>query len=278
MLEILRRATLIFALLAGLAGCADKSGESSIVGPGLETGSGRIYPLEEVFLPASDGVQVSALFGPANLTQPHPVVILIHDLSDAKEAWLNDTSLLLGLLERGYLVVAIDLRGYGQTALPDGRLVPLLDDLERSFLDVHAALEWLQELPGADGERVGLIGHGSGGNIAYVSMGVFPQRIKTAISLSPGLWERDSLQPVVIGAGLDPFGPRSILYMAGEQDILDGGDIVLSYADFARALAAGTEEPTSVLVYPNSADHGLDLLNNVPEAVDSIFLWLENNL
>jgi pimeloyl-ACP methyl ester carboxylesterase len=275
---ILRRATLIFALLAGLAGCADNGGESSIVGPGLETGSGRVYPLEELFLPANDGVQVSALFGPTNLTQPRPVVILIHDLSDAKEAWLNDTSLLLGLLERGYLVVAIDLRGYGQTALPDGRQVPLLDDLERSFLDVHAVLDWLQGLPGADGERVGLIGHGSGGNIAYVSMGVFPQRIKTAVSLSPGLWERDSLQPVVIGSGLDPFGPRSILFMAGGQDVLSGGDVVLSYADFARALAAGTGDPTSVLVYPNSADHGLDLLNNVPEAVDSIFLWLENNL
>jgi len=278
MLGILYRATLIFTLLVGPMGCANDDDESSIIGPGLETGSGRVYPLGEAFLPASDGVQVSALFGPTNLTQPHPTVILIHDLSDAKEAWLNNTSLLLELMERGYLVLAIDLRGYGQTGLPDGRQVPLLEDLEKGFLDVHAALNWLRGVPGADVARVGLIGHGSGGNIAYVSMGVFPQQIKTAISLSPGLWERDSLQPVVIGSGLDPFGPKSILFLAGEQDVITGGEAVLSYADFARALAAGTGAPTSVLVYPNSADHGLDLLNNVPEASDSIFLWLENNL
>ena len=57
-----------------------------------------------------------------------------------------------------------------------------LVDLENSFLDVHAALTWLQSQDGVDANRVAVVGSGSGGNIAYVSLGVFPEQIKTGIS------------------------------------------------------------------------------------------------
>jgi len=275
---ILRPWTLVLLVLAGAGGCGDEGDDAKITGPGLDTGPGRAYPIKEISFPANDGVEVSALFGPASRAEPGPVLLLLHDLSGSKETWLSNTFLFVELLERGYMVVAIDLRGYGQTPLPGDRQVPLVEDLESSFLDVHAALTWLQDQPGADMDRIALIGEGSGGNIAYVSMGIFPQQIKTAVSLSPGLWERSTLQPVVVGAGLDPFGPRSILFMVGEDDVISGGDITLSYVEFARLLAATTEEPKSLLVFRNSDDHGLSLLNNIPEALDSIFLWLEENL
>ena len=279
MLEILRRSTLIL-LLIGWVGCSDDDRESSIIGPGFETGTGRIYPIQEVTFPSLDGVPVSALFSAADQSSPRPVVILVHDLGDDKNAWLSSTSLLIDLLEHGYMTVAIDLRGAGGTPLPDNRQVLLLEDLENGFLDVQAALNWLQEQPGVDMDRIGLVGSGSGGNIAYVSSGIYPERIKTAVSLSAGLWESETLQPVIVGAGQQPFGPHSILFMVGEQDVLASSDgtIVLSYADFARGLAATTGDPKSVLIFGNSADHGLDLLNNVPEATTSLLDWLEQNL
>ena len=272
------RLTLALLLLSGIWGCSDDGDESTVIGSGLEAGPGKVYPIKEVTFAANDGVEISALFGPAGLGEPHPVVILLHDLSGDKDAWLDGNPLFVELLERGYMVIAIDLRGYGQTPLPDNRQVVEIEDLEDSFLDVHAALTWLQDQPGADVNRVGLIGDGSGGNIAYVSMGVFPQRIKTAVTLSPGLWERTNLQPVVVGAEQDPFDPRSILFIVGSEDAIFGDDITLSYADFSRALAATTAEPTTLLVFQNSADHGLALLNSIPEAIDSLLLWLENNL
>ncbi|MFT5378451.1 MAG: pimeloyl-ACP methyl ester carboxylesterase, partial [Candidatus Latescibacterota bacterium] len=171
-----------------------------------------------------------------------------------------------------------DLRGHGQTPLPDDREVLLIEDLENSFLDVHATLNWLLDQQGINANRIAVIGTGSGGNVAYVSSGVFPQQIRTGISLSPGLWEATSLGPLVVGSGIDPFIPRSMLFMVGAQDELQGPDTLLSYADFARNLEATTADPKSLRVFQNSAAHGIDLINNVPEAMDLLFLWLENNL
>ena len=276
--ELLRRYGLVLFLGTATVGCSDDDAGLKITGPEVSEDQGRVYPITEVSFASNDGVQVSALFGALNGGQALPVVILLHDLNGAKGDWLSGTSAYVELLERNYAVLAIDMRGHGDTPLPEDRQVLQLVDLENSFLDVHAALIWLQSQSGVDPNRVAVIGSGSGANVAYVSLGVFPEQIRTGISLSPGLWEVSSLEPLVVGNGIDPFGPRSILFMAGDGDQLLGPDTSLSYADFARSLEALTAEPKDLRVFQNSADHGFELLNNVPEALDLLFLWLENNL
>lgn len=276
--ELLRKFTLALTLLIGVVGCSDDDPGLDITGPEVPPGPGRVYPITEVSFASNDGVQVSALFGALSGSQALPVVILLHDLGGDKGDWLSGTSAYVELLEHDYAVLAIDMRGHGDTPLPEDRQVLQLADLENSFLDVHAALTWLQTQPGVDANRVAVVGSGSGGNVAYVSLGVFPQQIKTGISLSPGLWESSSLEPLVVGNGIDPFGPRSMLFMVGDQDQLQGAETSLSYVDFARNLEALTAEPKDLRVFQNSADHGFELLNNVPEALDLLFLWLESNL
>ena len=83
---------------------------------------------------------------------------------------------------------------------------------------------------------------------------------------------------MVIGAGLEPFGPRSMLFMVGDQDQIQAGDTTLSYAEFARSLEEQTAEPKDLRVFPDSADHGFELLDNIAEAQDLFFRWLEDNL
>ena len=268
----------VWVLAVGVVGCSDSEEELRIVGPELPQGPGRAYPISAVSFSSIDSVEVSALFGTAQAGELLPVVILLHDLGGNKSNWLNDTGTYVALLERGYAALAIDMRGHGQTPLPDARQVLELIDLELSFLDVHAALVWLQSQSKVDVSRIAVVGTGSGGNVAYVSSGRMPELIKTGVSLSPGLWEAASLEPLVIGAGLEPFGPRSMLFMAGDQDQIQAGDVILSYAEFARSLEAQTAEPKDVRVFPDSADHGFALLDNVAEAQDLFFLWLEENL
>ena len=268
----------VWLLAIGVVGCSDSEEELQIVGPELPKGPGRAYPISAVSFSSIDSVEVSALFGTAQADELLPVVILLHDLSGNKSDWLNDTGTYVALLERGYAVLAIDMRGHGQTPLPDARRVLELIDLELSFFDVHAALIWLQSQSKVDVSRIAVVGTGSGGNVAYVSSGRMPELIKTGVSLSPGLWGAASLEPLVIGAGLEPFGPRSMLFMAGDQDQIQAGDVILSYAEFARSLEAQTAEPKDVRVFPDSADHGFALLDNVAEAQDLFFLWLEENL
>ena len=268
----------IWMLVVGIVGCSDSEEELRIVGPDLPEGPGRVYPISTVSFPSNDGVEVSALFGTAEADELLPVVILLHDLGGNKSDWLSATDTYAALLERGYAVLAIDMRGHGNTPLPDDRQVLELIDLEQSFLDVHAALVWLQSQSKVDVSRIAVVGSGSGGNVAYVSSGIFPELIKTSVSLSPGLWGASSLEPLVIGTGLESFEPRSILFIVGDQDQVQAGDVILSYVDFARSLEAQTAEPKDLRVFTDSADHGFALLNNVPEAQDLFFLWLEKNL
>ena len=268
----------VWLLAIGVVGCSDSEEELQIVGPELPQGPGRAYPISAVSFSSIDSVEVSALFGTAQADGLLPVVILLHDLGGNKSDWLNDTDTYVALLERGYAVLAIDMRGHGQTPLPDARRVLELIDLELSFFDVHAALVWLQSQSKVDVSRIAVVGTGSGGNVAYVSSGRMPELIKTGVSLSPGLWGAASLEPLIIGAGLEPFAPRSMLFMAGDQDQIQAGDVILSYAEFARSLEAQTAEPKDVRVFPDSADHGFALLDNVAEAQDLFFLWLEENL
>ncbi len=276
MSKILCRWVWVFA--AVVAGCSDSDEELQIVGPGLPEGPGRAYAISAVSFPSNDGVEVSALFGTSQAGESLPVVILLHDLRGSKSDWLNNTDTFVALLERGYVVLAIDMRGHGETPLPDDRQVLELVDLEQSFFDVHAALVWLPSQSQVDVSRIAVVGTGSGGNVAYVSSGIFPELIKTGVSLSPGLWGTSSLEPLVIGAGHESFGPRSMLFMASDQDQIQAGDVMLSYADFARSLEAQTAEPKDLRVFPDSADHGVALLDNIAEAQAMFFLWLEENL
>ena len=275
MSKILCRWVWVFAI--GVVGCSESEEELRIVGPDLPEGPGRAYTISTVSFPSNDGVEVSALFGTAE-DDELPVVILLHDLGGNKADWLNRTGTYVALLERGYAVLAIDMRGHGETPLPDDRQVVELIDLELSYRDVEAALVWLPSQSKVDVSRIAVVGSGSGGNVAYVSSGIFPEQIKTSVSLSPGLWGATSLEPLVIGTGLESFGPRSMLFMVGDQDQIQAGDTILSYADFARNLEALTAEPKELRIFPDSADHGFALLDNIAEAQDLFFLWLEENL
>ena len=242
-------------------------------------------PISTVSFPSNDGVEVSAIFGMVQTGESLPVVILLHDLGGSKSDWLNHTGTYMALtgtymtlIERGYAVLAIDMRGHGETRLPDNRQVLELIDLELSYRDVHAALIWLQSQSEIDVSRIAVVGSGLGGNVAYVSSGIFPELIKTSVLLSPGLWVASSLEPLVIGASFEPFAPRSILFMVGDQDQIVSGNVTLSYVDFARSLEARTAEPKELHIFPGSADHGFALLDNIAEAQDLFFLWLEENL
>lgn len=272
-------------LLLGTWGCGDNHDEARIVGPDFKPGPGRAYQLQQVSFPSADGVQVSALFGDPQVDlkagQRLPVVILVHDLFRSKEDWVF---FLDQLLQRQYLTLAIDLRGHGQTPLPDdNRDTPdlSLEDLENSYLDVQAALRWVATQPQADPNRIALIGDGVGGNVTFVSMGVFPAQIRAAVALSPGLWNNRTLAPVVVGEGLNPFSPHSILYLVGADDVIpldSTGSELLEFSTFADTLAVKTDDPKTVKIFSNSSDHGLELLQNKPEAVQLLLAWMQNYL
>ena len=281
----LYRCSLLLILAVALWSCGDDDGDGPrILGPDVPKaapGEEEIFTVRQVSFTSVDSVEVSALFGLVDGDEARPVVILVHEVEGSKEEWLRATPLFSDLLNRGYNVLAIDLRGHGATLLPEDSQPLSWEDVEESFLDVGAALTWLRSQGATvDPTRIAVVGTGVGGNVAYVSMGAFPLQIKTAVCLSPGAWAgSDEIVPIVIGEGLTNFSPHSILYMVGENDVLtltNGGE--LSFLDFAVFLLGRTADPSNVVVLPNSADHGLDILNNNPQAYEFFFSWLEDRL
>ena len=281
-----RTRALVLAIAFVGIGCGDDDGDSSDFDSTFPTGPGRLYEVKDVSFAAVDGVEVGASFGlPPGTTSPElPVVILIHDIGRNRFDWLL-SGIFEAFLERGYLPLAIDLRGHGATLLPDdGRDNPFLslDDLDDFHFDVRAALTWLRTQQGADISRVAVVGAGVGGNVAYVSIGAFPDDLRAGVAVSPGLWDT-LLQPLVTGVGVDPFAPHHMLYMVASNDVLPISQTeALSFAAYATELASSTADPKQVAIFEGQDGHGINLLLGETEvnqeAVDVLLKWLDDHL
>ena len=263
-----------------LVGCSDDDNGVNIQGPDLPIGPGRIYDVESVFFPTIDGVSIAASYGRVPGVSSRGAVMLVHEVgvAAAHQEWLF-SGVFEALLENGYDVLALDLRGHGGSSLPaDGRTqdVLLVEDLEAMHLDVRGAVTWLRAQPQVDNARIAVIGNGIGGNVAYVSMGAFPDDLQAGVALSPGFWDPNGFS-LVVGAGIAPFAPHDMLYLVGESDEFSISDTQsLSYSAFARFLASLTADPSFEQI-EGVSNHGLELLQS-PVTLQLILEWLQTHL
>lgn len=102
-----------------------------------------------------------------------PAVLLLHQLYTTRRSW---KPLIVPLLDAGFNVLAVDLRGYGAT---QGRI-----DWQKAVEDVVTWAAWLRSA--AETADVAVIGSSMGSNLALVGCAHDP-RCRTAIAISPGL-------------------------------------------------------------------------------------------
>ena len=285
------------------AGCDTRGDNITIVRPEYPTGPGLVYPVKDVTFTTVDSVEISARYGQPVGPGPNPVVILVHDIGeisefsdylDISERFARLENQVLGglgwlivevferLLEEGYSPLAIDLRGHGNTPYPfDGRPQPSLQfsDLGNLYLDVRAALNWLKTEPSADIARVAIVGAGVGGDVAFLSMGIFPDDLQAGVALSPGIVDPRTQNVLALGELGEDFAPHSMMFLVAENDIRQvSEDLFFRFVDFASFLNDHTKEkdPENLVVYEGQA-HGLALLEN-PEVVDTLLSWLDKHL
>jgi dienelactone hydrolase len=199
-------------------------------------------------------------------TEKKVPVILVHHFGGSRLQWDAFTPLLL---EKGYAVLAIDLRGHGKsttkgkTPLNVKAADFLQNEGENMLLDVKAAIKWLKTQDNIDSKKIGIIGGSLGANVAFVSAGAFKE-IRAAVALSPGM-ER------LVGVEVRKFKPRSILFLA----TLGDGQGASAFA--AEALANLTEDPKEAKTYKGKA-HGIAILHDSREAQEDTLNWLEQML
>jgi uncharacterized protein len=128
----------------------------------------------------SDGHKLDAvLHRPEKAGAKVPAFIVLHGFGGNKDG-LGGLSSAQMLEKLGYAALRFDFRGCGKSEGPRGRTICL-----EQVSDVRNALTWLQEQPGIDPKRIGVIGHSFGAAVAVYSAGVDN---RLAACISSGGW------------------------------------------------------------------------------------------
>jgi pimeloyl-ACP methyl ester carboxylesterase len=125
----------------------------------LEFGGPDGHPLMAWFVPVVDARRVIDL-GDKVFKGKQPAVVLVHDYNESPSQMVP---LIQPLHERGFVVMAVGLRGVGRP-----RVAAQTFGLNES-VDVRAALGELRKRSTVDADRVVLVGVGTGANAAVIA-------------------------------------------------------------------------------------------------------------
>ncbi|MEZ4515914.1 MAG: alpha/beta fold hydrolase [Chloroflexota bacterium] len=221
-----------------------------------EMETGAIEPGQESMpVEAADGLVIqSTLYLPGSAT-PAPGVMLLHMLGSNRAAW-EQTGLVDTLLADGIAVLAVDMRGHGETGgTPDWTLAA--DDLSRIW-------SAFTERPEVDATQTAVVGASIGANMALTTAAGQPD-IQTAVLLSPGLDYRG----VTTEDQLAAYGDRPLFIVASSED---------SYAASSSRTLAELGGASVQLEMFDGAGHGTAMFAREPGLNDLISEWLWTNL
>jgi pimeloyl-ACP methyl ester carboxylesterase len=163
-------------------------------------------------------------------------VIAMHGTGGSRSSMSSHTRLLA---RHGYGVLALDLRGHGESEGRSTSLPWVMDD------DIGAAIRWLQARPDVDASRIGAVGVSMGGEVA----------------LRAAVHERDLRAMVVEGAmgsagdakeaGADIASLAQLRVMSAVGDVLSGSRAGSSDGDLVARIA-----PRPILLI--SAGNGIE--------------------
>jgi pimeloyl-ACP methyl ester carboxylesterase len=111
----------------------------------------------------ANGIRIRAkLLRPAELDEGEtlPGVVYIHGYQNNRE---TSDAYSIEMARRGFVVLSIDAIGRGNSGIPND---PVNPDFDETY-GARSSLAYLKELPYVDPERVGMMGHSLGAEMAY---------------------------------------------------------------------------------------------------------------
>lgn len=195
---------------------------------------------------ATDGLNLKGSFYSISAND-QPAVLLLHQLYTTRVSW---NPVVNPLLEAGYKVLAVDLRGYGQTR---GRI-----NWTQASEDVKTWVEWLDAQPGVT--SVAIMGSSMGSSLALTGCAL--SECAGAVAISPGLnyfnlSTRDAMQ-----AGF------SSLLIYSDHDTYPARDV--------PTMAELGGENVTVQMYAGRT-HGVDLFKTQDDLLPLVIDWLNNH-
>jgi pimeloyl-ACP methyl ester carboxylesterase len=203
-----------------------------------------------------DLVKLKASFEmPQSVPAPIPAVLLLHGFGENRKVWEGFRK---QLLERGWAVMSLDLRGHGDSVIKNQRPLQASPDWRRNPrefpLDVDPALDWLKKQARLNSSKIVVVGYDVGANLALLSSGKFKE-VRTVVAVNPSLPE--SLE--IAGSAQD-FRPRSAL-------------VVAANAAAGEPVKTHVREPYRLLTQPVAG--GTAQVFQVKALTDAIFRWLK---
>lgn len=209
---------------------------------------------ERVEIEGTDELKlVGTLYTPGDTPSPWPGVMLLHMLWGDRSSWED---FAIKLTDAGYAVLAVDMRGHGDTG---GEV-----DWDLAGNDLQQVWNYLGARPDIDGDRMAVLGASIGANMALVT-GSDNSNARTVVLLSPGL----NYAGVEIRDPLLTYGERPMLIVASQEDTYA--------ADSSRRLEEIALGETRLVMY-QGAGHGLHMFEREPGLADLIIDWLDDYL
>ncbi len=209
-------------------------------------------PSHLVSIPMADGLKIKGDFYPAVDNDFAPALLLLHQHFGSGVDWKD---FAIPLAQKGYTVLAIDMRGQGITG---GKV-----DWHLAESDAVALMAWLREQPGIDPDRVAVAGASIGANLALQACAE-DDACHVVIALSPGL--------DYFGIGtkdtVDEMQNKSILLVASQNDPQS--------AESTKYLTSLTSRSVNSMtrIYASSNRHGTALFS-FPDLAPLMMDWLD---
>jgi pimeloyl-ACP methyl ester carboxylesterase len=185
-----------------------------------------------------------------------------------KSSWRGFVPLLV---QKGYHVLAIDLRGHGESdGGPDGYQQFSDQEHEGSIRDIEGAVDFLKQR-GVDVARLTLIGASIGANLAVAFMALHHE-IKTGVLLSAGTKYRgvDALHAI-----RDIVPSQRLFFVSSKDDI---GSYGSNYDMNVQLMTALNQEVLREWVLYSDAGHGTNMFGKEePDLAEKITEWVNKS-
>ncbi len=176
-------------------------------------------------------------------------VLLVHGKGRTRADW---ASYAKKLASKGFQVVAIDLRGHGESAGSAGT-----DDYPKMVADVLAGVEYLK----ANGAtHITIMGADLGANLS-VSVAAENESVNNLILLSAGM----NISGVKSGGALETYGQRPVLIVSSDEDV---------YATKSAAYLEGKAKGEKHVETLSGAGSGVRMLTRDPKLEGMVLAWL----
>ena len=214
---------------------------------------------QTITLKGADDAALKATYYPS--ARPGAGILLLHDCNRDRTAW---SALAAGAAARGYHVLALDYRGFGESSGERfesfQQQQPIVDAKWPG--DIDAAFAWLTAQPGVDKTRVAAAGASCGVNQSVQLARRHPE-VRTVVLLS-GAVTPPGREFLRTSPGLPVFAAASA----------DDGDAVATM----RFVLGWSRNPHNKLVEYKAAGHGTDMFAAEKGLQPAILDWLDAHL